>query len=314
MIGSVDDVIQHIKRREMIHILKIQTTILKAITDFMVSRGFIQLMPVITSKITDPLGPDPGSMVKFTPVIRYYDEDLVLTQSMIIHKQLSLLTGVDKIFIMSPNIRLEDESRRNTGKHLFEFTQMDFEIAYGSMKDVMTLVEDLLVEVLNSVSRENSEDLEALGRRIRIPGKPFPLYTTHELEEKYGSDWEIKASLDHVEPFWAICFRREFYDREDPKNPGHYRNYDLIYPEGYGEALSGGEREYEYERIMNRIKHDGLNPSRFESFLEIARRGLLIPSAGAGLGVERLVKFIAGAKHIGDVQLFRRVPGEKVII
>jgi aspartyl/asparaginyl-tRNA synthetase len=38
---------------------------------------------------------------------------------------------------------------------------------------------------------------------------------------------------------------------------------DLIYPEGYGEALSGGEREY-----------------------QLAEKGLF-PSAGFGIGIER---------------------------
>ncbi|MEM3630922.1 MAG: amino acid--tRNA ligase-related protein, partial [Nitrososphaerota archaeon] len=126
-------------------------------------------------------------------------------------------------------------------------------------------------------------------------------------------NWEMAASLKHEYPFWAICFKREFYDREDPENPGHYRNYDLIYPEGFGEALSGGEREWNYDRILTRIKKDGLNPKNFKEYLEVAKMGLLSPSAGAGIGIERLVRFLTGAKHIGDIQPFRRVPGEKII-
>ncbi|MDK2982660.1 MAG: asparaginyl-tRNA synthetase [Thermococcaceae archaeon] len=42
------------------------------------------------------------------------------------------------------------------------------------------------------------------------------------------------------EPFWITDISREFYDREDPERPGHFRNYDLILPEGYGEVSSGG--------------------------------------------------------------------------
>ena len=280
----------------------------------MISKGFVQLMPIITSKITDPLGPDPGSSVVAFPKIRYYDMELVLTQSMILHKQLALLTGLEKIFIMSPNIRLENKLRKSTGKHLFEFTQMDFEIAYGSMKEVMSLTEDLVCEIISRVLKENREELELLGRKLEVPPRPFKVYTTHELEEKYGKDWEALASLDHKYPFWAVCFKREFYDREDPEKPGHYRNYDLIYPEGFGEGLSGGEREWQYDRIISRIRRDGLDLSRFKEYLYVARRGLLIPSAGAGIGVERLVRFITGAKHVGDVQPFRRVPGEPVYL
>jgi asparaginyl-tRNA synthetase len=41
---------------------------------------------------------------------------------MLLHKQLVLLTWGDKIYIMSPNVRLERKERYSTGKHLFEFT------------------------------------------------------------------------------------------------------------------------------------------------------------------------------------------------
>jgi len=310
----VTDIIERMRSDLLLRLIRIQTTMLKAIQDFMVSRGFLQLMPVITSKFTDPLVPDPGSRVVAIPKIRYYDQELVLTQSMLLHKQLALLTGADKIYIMSPNVRLENEKKRSTGKHLFEFTQMDFEVAYGTMKQIMSLVEDLVIETIKAVRAERKEDLESFGRELRIPEKPFKVYTTHEMEERYGKDWELPASREHYDPFWVIDHDREFYDREDPERPGHFRNYDLIYPEGFGEGLSGGEREWEYDRILRRIKEDGLSPESYRDFLEIAKHGLLKPSAGAGLGVERFLRFLVGAKHIKDVQVFPRVPGEDVLI
>ena len=99
-------------------------------------------------------------------------------------------------------------------------------------------------------------------------------------------------------------------ERESP--PGHYKNFDLIWPEGFGEALSGSEREWEYGRLKQKIDTDGLS-DKYASYLDYAKKGL-IPSAGAGLGVERFTRFLVGAKHVGDVQLFRRVPGERVKI
>ena len=294
-------------------ILKIQTTVLREIVNYMAGKGFIQLMPVIVSKITDPLGPDPGSSVVAVPKIEYYGTTLCLTQSMILHKQLAVSSGLKKIFIMSPNIRLEDKRRSSSGRHLFEFTQMDFEIADGRMEDVFRTVEGLLVHVLKAVIRENKDDLESLGRKLKIPETPFKVYTSHDLEAKYGANWEFNASKDSEDPFWVVCFKREFYDREDPENTGHYRNYDLIYPEGFGEALSGGEREWEYDRIIRRITRDGLNPNLYAPYLDAAKRGVLVPSAGAGLGIERFLRFLTGKSHISEVQLFPRVPGWNVI-
>ncbi len=289
------------------------SAVLRYTTEFFQERGFVQLMPVILSPITDPLGPDPGSTVIKTGEIEYLGQKLTLTQSMILHKQLAIKQGLEKIFIISPNIRLEHPKRRESKKHLFEFSQVDFEIAHAKREDVFALMERYLCSVISHVERECKDELTVLGRKLPALEGPFPRYDTHYLEQKYGSDWELTASTENTKPFWALCHKREFYDREDPTEPGHYLNYDLIYPEGFGEALSGAEREYEFDSIMRRIGHDRLKLERYAPYLEIAKGGL-VPSAGGGFGVERLVRYITGADHIGDVQLFRRVPGERISV
>ncbi len=271
------------------------------------------MMPVILSPVTDPLGPDPGSSVIKSGEIEYLGQRLTLTQSMILHKQLAIKERLEKIFIISPNIRLEHPKRKETGRHLFEFSQVDFEIAYGTRETVFELMEDFLISMVEHVKMECAEQLKFLGRGLPEIVKPFPRYTTHELAERYGEDWEIHASQAAKQPFWALCHKREFYDKEDPKEPGHYLNYDLVYPEGFGEALSGAEREHEYDIIIQKITRHGLDMKRFESYLELAKEGL-VPSAGGGFGVERLVRYLTGADHVGDVQLFRRVPGETVTV
>ena len=286
---------------------------LKYTTDFFHGRGFTQLMPVVLSPITDPLGPDPGSSVIKTGEIEYLGQRLCLTQSMILHKQLALKKGIGKLFIFSPNVRLEHPKRRESGKHLFEFSQVDFEIAGAKMEDVFSLMEDYLSGLIPAIRSQCREELFLLGRKLPEFSAPFPRYTTGELRSKYGGEWELPASIGSPSPFWAISHKREFYDREDPEKPGTYLNYDLIYPEGFGEALSGAEREYEYERIIAKISRDALDQGRYAAYLELAKDGL-VPSAGAGFGVERLVRFLSGAGHVGDVQLFRRVPGEPVVV
>ncbi|HIH22723.1 TPA: asparagine synthetase [Candidatus Micrarchaeota archaeon] len=293
--------------------VRLTSAVLWYTTDFFHKEGFLQLMPVILSPITDPLGPDPGSTVIKTGEIEYLEQKLVLTQSMILHKQLAVRDGLEKLFIISPNVRLEHPKRRESKKHLFEFSQVDFEIAHAKKEDVFALMERFLVGLVPHVKRECAAELSLLGRKLQDVVGPFMKYSTHELEEKYGKDWEMLASLDTHQPFWALCHKREFYDKEDPHEEGHYLNYDLIYPEGFCEALSGAEREHEFGIIMKKIDCDGLDKSRYGPYLEFAKHGL-VPSAGAGFGVERLVRWLAGADHIGDVQLFKRVPGEKVIV
>lgn len=302
------------KQEKMIAALKIQSTALETIHRVFREEGFTQIMPVILSTITDPLGPDPSASTIKVGEIEYLDQRLVLTQSMILHKQMLLSQGLRKIFAISPNIRLETPDRGKTGRHLFEFSQADFEIAGGKIVDVMTFMEKIITAVISSVKEKHKSELKTWERILTIPTTPFKKFTTHELKEKHGKDWESIASKKAKELFWVLCHKREFYDKEDPKKPGHYLNYDLIYPEGFGEALSGGEREWEADRLSLRLSRDGKSLKTYGAYLDLAKSGKLQPSAGAGFGVERLTRFLTGAKHIEEIQAFPRVPGKRVIV
>ncbi|HXW67735.1 MAG TPA: asparagine synthetase A [Thermoplasmata archaeon] len=274
-------------------------------TEFFHDEGFTQLLPVMLGRSTDPLGPDPGSSVLTTVEFDYLGQRFYLMNSMILHKQVAV-RDVGKIWILSPNVRLERPERRASRKHLFEFTQADFEIPNSTAADVRALVERFFSRIGGALREHPS--FGQLGVEPPEFRPPWKVYTTHELEARYGADWEESASRDHDQPFWAVCHRREFYDREDPGEPGHFRNYDLVYPGGFGEALSGAEREWEPERIRSRIARDGIPHAAFRAYLEQSEG--LISSAGAGFGIERLTRFLLQSDHVGDVQLFRRVPGE----
>jgi asparaginyl-tRNA synthetase len=307
---------KQIDPKKKIAYLEVMSGVLGHSSKFFHDRGFTELRPVILSSITDPLGPDPNSSVVKTGKIDYLDQELCITQSMILHKQLAVKMGIDKLVINSPNIRLEHPKRLTSGKHCFEFAQMDFEIAHAKMDDVFQLMEAFLASAVHYVRTVYASQLELCGRQLAPIQGRFPQYTTHELEAEYGPDWEYEASMAHKTPFWALCHKREFYDKSDPKEPGHFLNYDLIYPDGYGEALSGAEREHDFAIIMGKIEahqreDPSLNIARYAQYLERAKDGL-VPSAGGGYGLERLTRFLTGAEHVGDVQLFPRVPGVKV--
>ncbi len=100
---------------------------------------------------------------------------------------------------------------------------------------------------------------------------------------------------------------REFYDYEDFKS-GKWDNYDLFLPQ-FGEVLSGAKREWEYSKISKKIERDQVKKENYALVLKMAKEGRLKPTAGGGIGMERLVGWIAGVKHIGECQPFPRVPG-----
>ena len=99
---------------------------------------------------------------------------------------------------------------------------------------------------------------------------------------------------------------REFYDFEDFET-GKWDNYDLMLPK-YGEVLSGSRREFEYGKMVKKLERDGVRKENFNVLLKLAKKGRIKPSAGAGIGMERLISWIVGAKHIGEVQPFPRIP------
>lgn len=301
--------VKRIREGEFYSILKIQSCIIRNIIEFMYKNEVLQLMPVILSPETDPL-----CHSTFEAIIDYYGQNLKLTKSMILHKQIALIPEkLSKIFILSPNVRLEKEELAKTGRHLIEFTQLDIEFKDKTKYQFMKFIEDLVIEIIKTVKQNCKGELKALDRNLTIPSKPFKVYESQELKEKYGGDFERIISEKSKEPFWVLNHKREFYDREDEKKD-YYHNYDLVWPEGFGEALSGGERELEHKEILRKMNERQVDTKAYKQFLELAKLKLLQKSAGGGLGIERLVRFIIGVKDIKDVTLFPRTPGEKIII
>jgi asparaginyl-tRNA synthetase len=296
-----------VKRKQCIS--RITTHVLKYLTCEFVNRGFEWLLPVIFSKSTDPLWPDPGASVEKRIEVEIYGETVRTTLSMIVHKMVACSLAHSKLFTLSPNVRVERSDRANSGIHAYEFTQLDFEIRDATSKNIKSFVEGIICGLIGSLKRSMSEELIQLGRydSLRIPETSFRVCDREELEKEFGDGWETKIIFDAGDPVWITNIPREFYDFEDFEK-GKWDNYDLVLP-GYGEVLSGARREWEYSKIVRKMERDGVSKENYELLLKLARKGKLKPSAGAGIGVERLVSWIVGAKHIGETQPFPKIPG-----
>lgn len=297
------------KKRKKLAILKVQSKTRRILSAYLESRNFIELSPVILSPITDPLNhpTTPGN-------IECYGQKYHLTQSMIFHKQIALKT-IDNLFVFSPNIRLEPSVKSKTGRHLFEFTQLDLEMKNAKRKDVITLFENMFEYLITSIKKECKEELDVLNRDLKTPQPPFNQIPYQQAEKVYGKKFEDVISKQYKDPVWIIdmpIMNREFYDKEHDHKKGYLVDMDLIYPEGYGEALSGGEREYKIESIKKRMKIKGKKYKDFEKYLSIAKKGLP-KSAGFGFGIERLIRYICGLKKIEEATLFPKIPGRKGI-
>ncbi|MCL2685729.1 MAG: asparagine synthetase A [Candidatus Bathyarchaeota archaeon] len=288
---------------------KLMTYTLKSLTDTYINNGFQWLLPVMLSQSTDPLWPDPNLSIEKRIEFEIYGKPVRTTTSMIIHKLAATSTAYPKLFILSPNIRIERADRAKTGRHIYEFTQLDFEIVDATTQDVFTLVEEALITLIKDIKQNHKTELTTLGRlnNPEVPKAPFKIYDRTDLEAKHGLDWETNLISELKEPAWVINIPRQFYDSEDFQT-GRWDNYDLILPQ-FGEVLSGSKREYQYEKIIKKMERDQVKKENYRRLIEMAKEGKLKPTAGAGIGIERLVGWIAGVKHIAECQPFPRAPG-----
>jgi len=309
---------RYIKRPEMKSVLRIQDVVLSALRDFLRGEGFYEILAPIIGPVTDP-----GIRGAKQVSVDFYGHPFKIMSSMILYKQMAVST-LDKIFALSPNVRIEPEEALATGRHLSEFRQLDLEVANASYFDVMKLGEAMVSFVCDVVEEKCLEDLEYLGRELNVPKPPFKkmrheeavdLLRSRGIEAQRGEEisWSAEEELSAMfeEPFWIYDYpltARGFYDREDPSRPGILRDFDLIYPEGFGEAISGGEREYQLDKVIARMRAKEDDPESYGWYLDMLQEGVT-PSAGFGIGVERFTRYICGLKKIWDAVPFPKVPG-----
>jgi asparaginyl-tRNA synthetase len=302
---EIKSYIEQLKSKRLCLAVSLQTKLISIIREFLVKEGFKELLPVIISPITDPLAD-----YRLRGEVDCYGFKYQITKSMIFHKQIAL-HAFPEIFCLSPNVRIEPAERKTTGRHLIEFVQLDLEVREASREEIIGLGERLFSNLITRVKDTCREEMKFFGRQLPDFIPPFPRISYQEAVTSYGENFELVLSRDVSQPVWLVDFPlevREFYDREDAGRPGMLVDMDLIYPEGFGEALSGGEREYEYEKIKNRILRKGINLETYDLYLKFAERGLY-PSAGFGFGIERLTRYICGLPDIADTRLFAKKPG-----
>ncbi len=307
-----------IRQPRMQKILKIQAAIGSAIREYLAATDFSELLPPIIGPVTDP-----GIRGAKQVSIDYYGHEYKIMSSAILYKQMAI-ASLERIFFFSPNIRLEPKETVETRRHLCEFIQVDIEIAKASYDDAMNTAEGLLHYVCKKVNELHESELTDLGRTLRVPKRPFKRFTHQEVvdllkskgftvdyrsEIPWGQEEELSAMFK--EPFFIYDYPRSargFYDREDPEQPGILRDFDLIYPEGFGEAVSGAEREYRYDRVVSRIEAGGESTADYGWYLDMLQYGIP-PSAGFGIGIERLTRYVCGLASIWEARPYPKVSG-----
>jgi asparaginyl-tRNA synthetase len=295
-------------------IFSVRNEIEQAIHDFFYERGFLRVdTPILTAAIGERSGLFDTD---------YFDEGKAyLAQTGQLYGE-AAAAAFGRIYTFGPTFRAE---KSKTRRHLTEFWMIEPEVAWNDSVDNIRLQEEFVSYIVGRVLERRGAELKELGRdrsRLETVVAPFPRIDYSEaveilrrkgsaLEwgEDLGAEDEALLVADHDRPVFVVNYPREakaFYMKENPADPRTVLCDDCLAPEGYGEIIGGSQREDDHDKLLARIREEGLDPAAYDWYLDLRRYGTFVHS-GFGLGLERTVAWICGLAHIREASAFPRM-------
>ncbi|MBV9713667.1 MAG: aspartate--tRNA ligase [Ktedonobacteraceae bacterium] len=168
-----------LRRPKMRDNILLRHRVVKAIRDYLDERDFLEIETPILMKSTPE-----GARDYLVPSRLYAGEFYALPQSPQQLKQLLMVAGMDRYFQIARCFR--DEDQRSDRQP--EFTQLDLEMAFVSEDDVMSLIEDMLIFLIEKTTKK------------RIKERPFPRLRYKDVMDRYGTDHpDLRFDLPLVE-------------------------------------------------------------------------------------------------------------------
>jgi asparaginyl-tRNA synthetase len=303
-----------IRSRRLTAVWRIRHTVLKALREYLERNGWWEVSPpILTQSAVE------GGATLFE--VNFFGKKVYLSQSAQFYLE-AMIFSLEKVWSLTTSFRAE---KSRTRRHLYEYWHLEVEQAWAGMEELMKVGEEMVAYAVDAVLRERLEELSLLKRDTeklepaRKPGYPRITYDEAieilkrkgvpiEWGDDLGADEERVLTEEFDRPFFITHFPKQiksFYMKIDRSRPEVVLSFDLLAPEGYGEIIGGSEREDDYERLYARIVEEGLNPADYQWYLDLRRYGS-VQHAGFGLGVDRLVMWIAGLDHIRDSLPFPR--------
>lgn len=292
-------------------ILRIRHRIIKSVRDFFDNKDFTLVdAPIFTPNACE------GTTNLFE--VDYFDDKAYLTQSGQLYMEAAAM-AMGKVYCFGPTFRAE---KSKTRRHLTEFWMVEPEVAFIDIYEDMDLAEEFVEYIVQQVLEHNRADLEFLGRdisKLEKVKRPFPRISYDEAieilhkkgndtpwGEDFGGDEETLISEEFDKPVMIHHYPmkvKAFYMKQESDKAACV---DMIAPEGYGEIIGGGQREEDLNKILEKIKEQGLNPEVFDWYLDLRKYGS-VKHAGFGLGIERTVSWICGVPHVRETIPFPRL-------
>jgi asparaginyl-tRNA synthetase len=305
-------------------LLRIRNEVCQGCRDFFYDRGFV----LIDSPVFTPAACEGTSTLFETD---YFGEKAYLTQSGQLYLEPACM-AFGKVYCFGPTFRAE---KSKTRRHLTEFWMVEPEVAFAELPEILDLAEEMVAYLVARVVDRNREDLKILERDpapLEKVGRPFPrmryddaakLLLDPEVQARAreqgappftaGSDFggfdETVLTESADRPLMVTHYPsalKAFYMQPDAVDPTRALCVDVLAPEGYGEIIGGSQRIHDHDLLLSRIREHRLPEEAFRWYLEIRRYGT-VPHAGFGMGIERVVAWLGGVRHLREAIPYPRM-------
>ena len=298
-----------LRRNYLGSIFRIRQTVLNSVRSFLSEQKFIEVnTPKMIATATE------GGAALFP--IFYYDREAFLAQSPQLYKE-QLTMAFESVFEIGPIFRAEPS---RTNRHLSEAISIDVERAFVDYNDIMSLLERMILRIVDTLKEKNQDDLEYLQLQLPSMELPFSKYNYSDIIDRlqkaggriqWGDDIspQIMKSIlhEHLNEFYFIIdwptSTKPFYIKPSAADNRICESFDLMY-EGL-EVSSGSTRINHKDQLVERMAKQGLKPEAFDYHLRVFDYGVP-PHAGFGLGLERLMMALTKVENIRDVTLYPR--------
>ncbi|MCK9532005.1 MAG: lysine--tRNA ligase [Gammaproteobacteria bacterium] len=314
---------------------RVRSSVVHHIRDFMVARGFLEVETPMMQAI--PGGATAKPFVTFHNAL---DMELYLRIAPELYLKRLVVGGFEKVFEINRNFRNEGLSTR----HNPEFTMMEFYQAYADYRDLMDLTEELLREVAAKVLGTTTvkyqgeeyhfgapfkrmtvkesilhfnpalrpEQLDSLEEARKVAeALGIPLKPTYGLGKIQIEIFEKTAEHRLREPTFITEYPTEVSPlaRRNDQNPFVTDRFEFFV--GGREIANGfselNDPEDQAERFRKQVEEKTAGDEEamhFDADYIVALEHGLPPTAGEGIGIDRLVMLFTDSPSIRDVLLF----------
>ena len=306
-------------------IMRVRTTIKRAIIDFLDNNGFLNIdTPIITPSAAE------GTSTLFS--VEYFENQAYLAQTGQLYNEANIM-AFGKVYCFGPTFRAE---KSYTRRHLTEFWMVEPEMAFFDLDDLMAFEEEFVSYIVQTVLEKRRPELEFLGRDLTVLEKiaaPFPRISYDEAVERiqalhaaapegseekeflqiewgedFGARHETELTKQFEKPVFVYGYPSQvkaFYMEPWPDRPEVCKSVDLLAPEGYGEIIGGSERMSDPDMLLEAVHRHELPEEHYSWYIDLRRFGS-VPHSGFGLGLERTVAWLCGIDHIRETSPFPR--------